>query len=484
MNKKLWGGRFSINTNPTVDAFNASIDFDVELVREDILGSLAHAAMLQRCGIISADEHTQLQRGLREIAQNVIDDEITFHINDEDIHMNIERLLHERIGEAAGKLHTARSRNDQVSLDVHLYVRKQVVTIVSLLSQLQATLVNMAKRDRDVIVPGYTHMQRAMPVYLASHWLAYVAMLQRDVERLKDSWQRINQSPLGAAALAGSSFPIDKHYVASQLGFDGIYVNTMDAVSDRDFVIEFLANASFVMMHLSRLSEELVLWSSQEFNFVSFDEGFCTGSSIMPQKKNPDVVELGRGKTGRVYGALFSLLTLMKGLPLAYNKDLQEDKEPLFDTVKTLRTTLSVYIPMLATLKINAANMLSGTVDGFLNATALAEYLVKKGLAFRVAHEIVGKIVAHCCDKACKIEDLSINEMQQFSKNIDETVYPVLAVENIVAIHDAGNFAKSSLLATEFATREKQMTETKQWLSERENLFEKIVTQFNLPVGF
>ena len=333
MKAKLWSGRFNKQTHSEVEKYTASIEFDSELAYEDILGSLAHAAMLAHSGIITADESKQLQQGLNKIAENLALGDAAFSIEDEDIHMNIERILGAQIGDLAGKLHTARSRNDQVALDLHLYLRKKIIVITELLFQLQKTLFDMANQHKAVILPGYTHLQRAQPITLAQHWLAYVAMLQRDIDRLKSCWTRVNQSPLGACALAGTTFPIDKEYVANALGFDGIYINTLDAVSDRDFVIEFMSAGSLIMMHLSRMSEELVLWSSQEFNFITFDDAFCTGSSIMPQKKNPDVVELGRGKTGRVYGALFTLLTIMKGLPLAYNKDLQEDKEPLFDVV-------------------------------------------------------------------------------------------------------------------------------------------------------
>ena len=395
MNRKLWGGRYTAQTNSEVEQYTASINFDVELAYEDILGSMAHAKMLSQCGILTIEENQKLQQGLQDIAKKIAHDQLQFRIEDEDIHMNIERILTESVGNVAGKLHTARSRNDQVALDMHLYLRKQIVGIVELLICLQGTLLTLAKQHVRTILPGYTHLQRAQPIYLAQHWLAYVSMYQRDRERLKNIWSRVNESPLGAAALTGTSFPIDRHYVADELGFDGIYFNTLDAVSDRDFIVEFLSAAALIMMHLSRMSEELILWSSQEFNFISFDERYCTGSSIMPQKKNPDVVELGRGKTGRVYGALFAVLTMLKGLPLAYNKDMQEDKEPLFDVIKTLLQTLSIYSPLLSTLKINKDIMRQAANHGYLNATILAEYLVKKGMCFRAAHEIVGKLDLH-----------------------------------------------------------------------------------------
>ena len=481
MKKKLWAGRFTSSTNPDVDQYTASITFDAELVYEDILGSLAHAAMLQHCQIITSEEQQQLQQGLQLLAKKITHNEIDFCIEDEDIHMNIERLLSENIGAVAGKLHTARSRNDQVALDLHLYCRKQIVVIVALLVQLQNTLLAMAKKHRQHILPGYTHLQRAQPIYLAQHWLAYVSMFQRDIERLRDSWQRVNQSPLGACALAGTSFPTDRHYVASILGFDGIYLSTLDAVSDRDFLVEFLAASALIMMHISRLSEELILWASQEFNFISFDETFCTGSSIMPQKKNPDVTELGRGKTGRVYGALLNILTVLKGLPLAYNKDLQEDKEPLFDTVKTLRQTLSIYSPLLQTLTINSETMRQAVDDGYLNATVLAEYLVKNGLTFRAAHEAVGKMVAHCVNKKCRLEDLSLQEMQHFSPVITENVYQILIIEHAVAACNKGNSTQSPSLDDALVLLEQQQLVNQTWVAEKNDLLRSIYKKFALP---
>lgn len=481
MGKKLWSGRFSKSTDPIVEQFTASIEFDKTLVFEDILGSLAHADMLKSCGIISQEDDKQIKNGLTQIAQQVAEAKIHFKIEDEDIHMNIERLLTKNIGEVAGKLHTARSRNDQVALDIHLYLRKQVVGIIELLLQLQITLLEMAKQHRKTILPGYTHLQRAQPVYLAQHWQAYIAMFQRDVDRLRTSWSRINLSPLGACALAGTTFQTDKNYVAHVLGFDGIYMNSLDAVSDRDFVIEFLSNSSLIMMHISRLSEELILWSSQEFNFISFDDAFSTGSSIMPQKKNPDVTELGRGKTGRVYGALFSLLTLLKGLPLAYNKDLQEDKEPLFDVVKTLRQTLVVYAPLLETLTVNLENMRQATEEGFLNATVLAEYLVINGMTFRMAHETVGKMISFCLDKKCRLEDLSLTELQNFSPTITEKVYEILSIENAVAACNKGNDPKLTLLEKEYAFHSKNIAKNEEWVSSKKEMLEKVYKKFDIP---
>ncbi len=476
MSKKLWGGRYTSPTNSEVEAYTASINFDVELAYEDILGSMAHAMMLSYCGIITTEENDQLQQGLLDIANKISQNQLQFSIEDEDIHMNIERILTEKVGDVAGKLHTARSRNDQVALDLHLYLRKQIVSIVELLICLQDTLLTLAKQHVQTILPGYTHLQRAQPIYLAQHWLAYISMFQRDIERLENSWTRVNQSPLGAAALTGTSFPINRQHVADALGFDGIYLNTLDAVSDRDFIVEFISAAALIMMHLSRMSEELILWSSQEFNFISFDERYCTGSSIMPQKKNPDVVELGRGKTGRVYGALLAVLTMLKGLPLAYNKDMQEDKEPLFDVIKTLRQTLSIYSPLVSTLKTNDIIMRQAAHNGYLNATILAEYLVKKGLRFRAAHEVVGKMVAFSISKQCSIERLSLHEMQQFSMIISEDVYEIISIDNA-----ATACISSPLLNEEITMREQQLRANHTWVSEKEDLLKSVYLKYSLP---
>jgi len=470
---KLWSGRFSKPTHPSVEEYTASIRFDRELVYEDILGSLAHAAMLEHCGIIGAEENNRLQHGLKQLAKKIAAGEIEFKTADEDIHMNIERLLSVEIGDLAGKLHTARSRNDQVALDMHLYLRKNIIIIVELLITLQNTLLQLAEKHKGVILPGYTHLQRAQPIYLVQYVYAYIAMLQRDVERLQDNWPRVNRSPLGAGALAGTTFPIDRNYTADLLGFENIYFNTLDAVSDRDFIVEFLAAGSIIMLHISRLSEELILWSSQEFNFISFDDAFCTGSSIMPQKKNPDVVELARGKTGRVYGALFSVLTLLKGLPLAYNKDLQEDKEPLFDVVKTLRQTLEIFNPLLATLTINSDAMRLAVNKGYLNATALAEYLVKKSLTFRAAHEVVGKMVARCIQKQCCLEELSLEEMREYTSFITEDVYSILIVENIVS-------ACNKNLQIECMHYQQQLKFNQQWITEKKQLITAVINKFEL----
>jgi argininosuccinate lyase len=479
MHKKLWGGRFSASTNSSVETFLASIHFDAELAYEDILGSLAHAAMLQQCNIISEAEHKALADGLRQIAKKIAAGEVDFHLADEDIHMNIERLLSEIIApEIAGKLHTARSRNDQVALDIHLYLRRQVLEIFELLINFKQTLVQQAQQYQQVILPGYTHLQRAQPIRLSQHFLAYVQMLHRDGERLQQTFARINISPLGAAALASTSWPIDPHLVATSLGFDGVYNNSLDAVSDRDFIVEFLANAALIMLHLSRLSEELILWSSQEFNFISFADAYATGSSIMPQKKNPDVAELVRGKTGRVNGALISLLTMLKGLPLAYNKDMQEDKEALFDTVNTLRSCLAIYSPLLDVLTINAESMRNSVRDGFLNATDLADYLARSGMPFRAAHHVVGNMVAHCVSKNCQLEDLSLTEMQSFAPSINEEVYTVLNIEHVVEARDQVGGTSLRRVKQQIIAAEQKISLGKAWINDKKSILQGVEEHF------
>ncbi len=432
---KLWGGRFTGNTHQLVDEYNASIAFDQELAEVDILGSLAHVDMLGHCKILTEENVALIQDGLKTIQAQVRNKTIQFHQIDEDIHMNIERHLHHLIGDVAGQLHTGRSRNDQVALDMHLYVRQQLLMTLQQLLGLLDVILSLAEQHVDTIMPGYTHLQRAEPVRFAHHMLAYFHMFKRDAERLISSFPRVNHCPLGAGALAGSGVDVDRDYVAKLLRFDGIYWNSLDAVSDRDFVVEFLANASLIMMHFSKLSEEIILWSSQEFSFIRLDDAFCTGSSMMPQKKNPDVAELARGKTGRVYGALLSLLTVLKGLPLAYNKDLQEDKEGLFDTVKTLRKTLAVYTPMLATLVVNKKNMFQQASNDYSNATQLANYLVTLGLSFRQAHEITGKIVLFAIEKNTLLSNLPLSDYQQFLPTIQDEIYQVLDIFSVVDAH-------------------------------------------------
>ncbi|MFD3445307.1 argininosuccinate lyase [Microbacteriaceae bacterium 4G12] len=424
--KKLWGGRFTEAAEAWVEEFGASISFDQELVLEDLEGSIAHVVMLAKCGIISEKEAAKIKEGLSVLLEKAKQDKLSFSIENEDIHLNLEKMLIEEIGEVGGKLHTARSRNDQVATDMHLYLRKEVQDIIVKLKKLQHVLTVQAEQNIETIMPGYTHLQRAQPVSFAHHVLAYFWMLERDVERYEDSLKRINISPLGAGALAGTTFPIDRSYSASLLGFDGIYENSMDAVSDRDFILEFLSNSSILMMHLSRFCEELILWSSQEFQFIEMSDKYATGSSIMPQKKNPDMAELIRGKTGRVYGSLFSLLTVMKGLPLAYNKDLQEDKEGMFDTVKTIKTSLLVMAGMIETMTVNKEKMAQTMKQDFSNATEIADYLAAKGLPFRQAHEIVGRLVLVCIEKGIYLLDLPLETYKEICPLFEEDLYDVL----------------------------------------------------------
>lgn len=429
---KLWGGRFTKQTDQLVEEYTASITFDKELAEEDIQGSLAHVTMLGQCGILPAEDVEKIKDGLLRVLESIRAGEHAFVVADEDIHMSVERALIERIGPVGGKLHTGRSRNDQVATDMHLYLRKRVVEFVEMLRKLQEALIGQAKDNLDTIVPGYTHLQRAQPILFAHHLMAYVSMFGRDIERLQDSYKRIDALPLGAGALAGTTFAIDRHFTARQLNFGRVYENSLDAVSDRDFIVEFLANASLIMTHLSRLSEELILWSSTEFQFVELDDAFCTGSSIMPQKKNPDVPELVRGKTGRVYGNLVGLLTVLKSLPLAYNKDMQEDKEGMFDTVKTLQGALQLFASMIETMKVRKERMRRAVDQDFSNATDIADFLVNKGLPFRQAHEVIGKTVLYCIQQNKFLLDLTLDEFKQFSPLFDERIYDVLQPEAVV----------------------------------------------------
>lgn len=424
--KKLWGGRFTKSAEEWVDEFGASIFFDQELVTEDLEGSLAHVTMLAKCGIITEDEGNKIKNGLEQLKELAAQDELSYSIKLEDIHLNLESLLTDMVGPVGGKLHTARSRNDQVATDMHLYLRKQVQNIIQLIEEMQAALLEQAEANIETIMPGYTHLQRAQPISFAHHLMAYFWMLERDKERFNESIKRINLSPLGAGALAGTTFPIDRHLSAELLNFEGIYENSLDAVSDRDFILEFLSDCSILMMHLSRLSEEIILWSSQEFRFIELDDSFATGSSIMPQKKNPDMAELIRGKTGRVYGNLMGLLTVLKGLPLAYNKDMQEDKEGMFDTVKTVTGSLKIFAGMIQTMTVNKQHMGKATKTDFSNATELADYLSDKGVPFREAHEIVGKLVLACVKKGCFLSDLPLAEYKEAHPHFDEDIYIVL----------------------------------------------------------
>ena len=430
--KKLWGGRFTKTAEEWIDSFGASISFDQELVMEELEGSIAHVTMLGACGILSQEETQIIKNGLHSLKAKAEKGELSFSVDYEDIHLNLEKLLIDEIGPVGGKLHTARSRNDQVATDMHLYLRNQVSEIMDGIAEFQQTLIQVAEEHIETVVPGYTHLQRAQPISLGHHFMAYFWMLQRDKERLQDSLKRINLSPLGAGALAGTTFPIDRELTAELLGFEQIYENSLDAVSDRDFIAEFLNNASLIMMHLSRFSEEIILWSSQEYHFIELDDTFATGSSIMPQKKNPDMAELIRGKTGRVYGNAFGLLTLLKGLPLAYNKDMQEDKEGMFDTVLTVKGSLKIFNGMIKTMKVHTDVMKEAVYHDFSNATELADYLAAKGIPFREAHEIVGKLVLYCIQKGHYLLDIPFEKLKETSELIEEDVYEALKPEEAV----------------------------------------------------
>ena len=428
-----WGGRFSEPTDAFVARYTASVNFDKRMYRQDIQGSVAHAKMLAKVGVLTAQERDDIIRGLEEVRIEIERGEFEWSVALEDVHMNIEAALTKKIGITGKKLHTGRSRNDQVATDIRLYLRDETDTICAELTRLQQGLVELAEQEADTIMPGFTHLQTAQPVTFGHHLLAWNAMLERDFARLQDCRKRINQLPLGAAALAGTTYPIDRHYTAELLGFDAPTENSLDSVSDRDFAIEFTSAGALIMMHLSRFSEELVLWASAQFRFVDLPDRFCTGSSIMPQKKNPDVPELVRGKTGRVYGHLMGLLTLMKSQPLAYNKDNQEDKEPLFDTVDTLRDSLRAFADMVPHLMARKDDMREAAKRGFSTATDLADYLVRKGIPFRDAHEIVGKSVAYGVQTGKDLSEMSLAELQQFSGEITADVFDVLTLEGSVA---------------------------------------------------
>ncbi|QTM98057.1 argininosuccinate lyase [Sediminibacillus dalangtanensis] len=467
---KLWGGRFTKPTNELVDEYTASIHFDQKLAVYDIQGSLAHVEMLKVCGIVSEEDADAITAGLKAVGDKIAAGEAVLSEENEDIHMNIEKLLIEEIGSVGGKLHTGRSRNDQVALDMRLYLREAVVTISQLLLDLQRALHKQAEGHLETVLPGYTHLQRAQPVLFAHHMMAYVFMFQRDIERLSDSWKRVNQSPLGAGALAGTTFPIDRQYVADKLRFEGICENSLDAVSDRDFVVEFLANASLVSTHLSRLCEELVQWSSAEFNFIELDDAFCTGSSMMPQKKNPDVAELVRGKTGRVYGHLMGMLTTLKGLPLAYNKDMQEDKEGMFDTVETLKGALALFAPMIETMEVKADNMYQAVAKDYSNATDLADYLVGKGMAFRESHAVVGQAVLYAINQQKFLLDLSLEEFQQFSSLIEEDIYEVLTPKAVVDARNVAGGTAQNRVEEQIASAKQLFQLSLEWIEQHKQL--------------
>ena len=434
--KKLWAGRFAAPTDAFVEAFTASVEFDQRLAPYDIQGSIAHATMLARQGILSEAERDAIIGGLERILARIEAGEFTWSVALEDVHMNVEAALTEDIGIAGKKLHTGRSRNDQVATDVRLWLRAELVVIRESIRRLQHALLDLAEGEADTIMPGFTHLQTAQPITFGHHMMAWFEMLERDHARMADCATRLNVMPLGAAALAGTSYPIDRDYTAGLLGFDRPAENSLDAVSDRDFAIEFAAAASILMMHLSRMSEELIIWSSAQFHFITLSDSFCTGSSIMPQKKNPDVPELIRGKSGRVFGHLVALLTLMKSQPLAYNKDNQEDKEPLFDAVDNVRGSLKVFADMIPAISCNRDTMRQATMKGFATATDLADYLVRKGIAFRDAHEVVGKSVAYCIQKGCDLADLDLDELRRFSPAIDGDVFDCLTLEGSVAARD------------------------------------------------
>ncbi len=447
MNNKLWSGRFKETTNKLVEEFTASIPFDWKLYKYDIAGSIAHARMLAKKGIIKKAEAGKIVKGLKTIEKEIDSGKFRFSIEDEDIHMAVERRLISLIGDTGKKLHTARSRNDQVSLDIRLYLRDEIKGIISLIKKFQGALILLAKKNINLIMPGYTHLQQAQPILFSHHLLAYYEMFKRDKERLEDCYKRTDVMPLGSGALAGTTFPIDRGYVARQLGFDNVTNNSLDAVSDRDFVIEFLAASSIMMMHFSRMSEELIIWSTSEFGFIELPDAFCTGSSMMPQKKNPDVAELVRGKTGRIYGNLLSLLVLMKGLPLSYNRDMQEDKEPLFDTVDTLKAALMIYTEMIKGIKISRNRIQSAMADGLILATDVADYLVKKAVPFRTAHEIVGRIVRYCLDKGRPLNKLALSEWKGFSSKFDSDILKMITIEKVVEKRDhIGGTSKKQVL--------------------------------------
>lgn len=448
-----WGGRFSEATDEFVQAFTASIQFDQRLYANDIQGSIAHATMLNKVGVLTDDEVKQIVDGLNAVKADIEAGQMQWSIALEDVHMNVEKALTDKIGTVGKKLHTGRSRNDQIATDIRLYLRDEIDAISAEITRLQQGTIGLAKAEYNTIMPGFTHLQTAQPVTFGHHLLAWNEMLERDFQRLQDCRKRVNQMPLGAAALAGTTFPIDRSITAELLGFDAPTENSLDSVSDRDFAIEFTSAASLIMMHLSRMSEELVLWTSAQFDFIELPDRFCTGSSIMPQKKNPDVPELVRGKTGRVYGHLTSLLTLMKSQPLAYNKDNQEDKEPLFDTIDTLRGSLRAFADMVPAIIAKKEPMRLAALKGYATATDLADYLVVKGLPFRDAHEVVGKSVAYAIDKGVDLSELALSELQQFDDRITDDVFEVLTLEGSVAARDhlGGTAPKQVLAAVERA---------------------------------
>lgn len=454
---KLWGGRFQKSAESWVDEFGASIGFDQQLVLEDITGSVAHVTMLGKCGILPQADVTAILAGLATLQDKAVKGELVFEVANEDIHLNLEKMLIDEIGPVGGKLHTGRSRNDQVATDMHLFLKNRVTEIIELLTAFQQTIVAQAEQHVETIAPGYTHLQRAQPISFAHHLLTYFWMLERDKARFTESLKRIDISPLGAGAMAGTTFPIDRELSAALLGFSSVYANSMDAVSDRDFIVEFLSNSSLVMAHLSRFAEEIILWSTDEFKFIELDDAFSTGSSIMPQKKNPDMAELIRGKTGRVYGNLMGLLTVLKGTPLTYNKDMQEDKEGMFDTVHTIVGALKIFEGMVRTMTVNTKRLHEAVHSDFSNATELADYLATKGMPFREAHEVTGKLVFTCIQRGYYLLDLPLADMQKESALIEADVYDVLAPTAAVS-------RRNSLGGTGFTQVAAQLAQAKQLL--------------------
>lgn len=467
---KLWGGRFSKGSDKLMEDFHSSISFDQKLYYWDIQGSIAHATMLGNVGVITKEEAQTLVQGLRDILEEIEEGKVTFNPSDEDIHMNMEVLLTQKVGDVGKKLHTGRSRNDQVAVDMRMYLRHEVMTIQAQLIEFLETLIDIAKKHLETAMPGYTHLQRAQPITLGHHLMAYFEMFKRDYQRL-DSWlERNNIMPLGSGALAGTTFPLDRNQTAQMLHFDAPCLNSLDGVSDRDFALEFLSDASISMMHLSRFCEEIILWASQEFAFIDLDDAYSTGSSIMPQKKNPDVAELVRGKTGRVYGSLLGLLTTMKGLPLAYNKDMQEDKEGVFDTVDTWKKCLLIFERMLATATFKEANMRRAAAGGFTNATDFADYLVTKGIPFRDAHAIVGEAVAYCIMNEKALDDCSMDEFKAFSALIDEDIYDKISIDT--CIHKRQTIGAPSPQQVQFAIQQNEI-----FLNEIKTAHEKMVEE-------
>ena len=473
MSEKLWGGRFSKTTDEMINEFQASIGFDRRMYREDIAGSLAHAAMLAKVGILSEEDRAAIEKGLKDILAQIEHGDFDFSVALEDIHMNIEKRLTDAIGDAGSRLHTARSRNDQVALDTHLFVRHAVVDVMAHIRALQQALTESAAQHRDVIMPGYTHLQRAQPILFSHHLMAYFGMLARDFERFQGVYARTDIMPLGAGALAGTTLPIDRQFVAQRLHFERIYTNSLDAVSDRDYILEFLSAASILMVHLSRLSEEIILWCSREFSFVELDDAHCTGSSMMPQKKNPDVSELVRGKTGRVVGHLMAMLMAVKGLPLAYNKDLQEDKEGLFDTIDTVKFSLAVYAQLIRGMKLREDVMRHAVEADYSNATDLADYLVRKGLPFRKAHAVAGQAVAQCIARGIYLADLPIADYQQLSPLFAEDIYDAISPETCVS-------CRNSYGGTSYEQAEMQLEAAKSLMTEEARMISVLTEKQNI----